>query len=162
MRPFLLLFLLALTPTLHAADLKLVRVWPGYRTADSFSRISEYFSGKENTGDQAIVRSQGANRAGFYFLVRTETAAAVAGARVEVQVLLPGVEKPRTFTFPADVPAGSHVTLAGLTGPDWPGEKTQPVAWHLAVLAPDGTVLASEQSFLWSLPTTTVAAAAAK
>ena len=162
MRPFLLLFLLTLPPTLHAADLKLVRVWPGYRTADSFSRISEYFSGQENTSGQTVVRSQGTARDGYYFLVRTETAAAVAGARVEVQVLLAGVEKPRTFTFPADVPAGSHVTLAGLTGPDWPGEKTQPVAWHVAILAPDGTVLASEQSFLWSLPTAAVAAAATK
>jgi hypothetical protein len=148
--PFLAL--LAVSPVLRAADLTLVRVWPEYRAADSFARISEFFSGVENTGGQTVLRSQPAERAGFYFLVRTETKTAITGARVELQVLLPGVEQPKTFSFPADVPAGGHVMLAGLTGKDWPGEKIAPVAWHLAVLAADGTTLASGQSFLWAKP----------
>ena len=152
--PALLLALsaLSLTSVLRAADLTLVRVWPEYRTAASFERISEFFNGVENTGGQTFLRSQPAERAGFYFLVRTRAAAALTGARVELEVLLPGVEKPKTFTFPADVPAGSHVLLAGVTGKDWPGEKTAPTAWHLAVLAADGAVLASQQSFLWTNP----------
>ena len=149
--------LLLLAPALRAADFKFVRVWPEWRTAESFARISEYFDGKENTGDQTVLRSQPKERAGLYFLVRTETKTGIVGARVELQVLLPGVEAPKKVVFSADIPAGSHVTLAGLTGADWPGEKTQPLAWRLAVLAPDGTTLASEQSFLWAKPVTPAA-----
>ncbi len=156
--PLLLLALLAAPAALPAADVTLVRVWPGWRAADSFSRLSEYFSGLENDGGQTVLRSQPAERGGYYFLVRTQTDAAVPGARVELQVLLPGVEKPRTFTFPAALPAGSHVTLAGLTGSDWPGAKTAPIAWHLAVLDPKGAVLATTQSFLWAKPAAAVAA----
>ncbi|MEI6862485.1 MAG: hypothetical protein WCL04_09570 [Verrucomicrobiota bacterium] len=155
MRLLLLATLLALVPAagLHAAApaaaLKLVRIWPEWRAAESFARISEFFTGKENSGDQTILRTQPAERAGFYYLVRTEAKAAVTNARIELQILLPGVEKPKVFGFPATLPAGSHVTLAGLTGTDWPGEKTLPIAWHLAVLAADGTLLAEEKSFLW-------------
>jgi hypothetical protein len=157
-RLLLLLALLVLAPAaaLRAAappsTLKLVRVWPEWRAADSFERISEFFSGKENPGGQTVLRSQPAERAGFYFLVRTEAKTAMEGARVELQVFLPGVEQPKKMTFPATLPAGGHVTLVGLTGADWPGEKTQPVAWHLAVLAADGTVLVEENSFLWAVP----------
>jgi hypothetical protein len=150
MRSFLLLPLLALVPTLRAADLTLVRVWSEWRSAATFAGISEFLSGRENTEGQTVLRSQPAERTGYYFLVRTQTTAAVPGARVELQVLLPGIEQPRTITFPADLPAGSHVTLAGLTGPDWPGEKTRPLAWHLAVRGPDGATLASAQSYLWA------------
>lgn len=152
MRRLFLAALLALAPALCAADLRLVRVWPEWRAAESFARISEFFDGKENTGNQTVLRSQTKERAGYYFLIRTETQAAIAGARVEVQVLLSGTAEPKKFSFAADLPAGSHVTLAGLTGPDWPSEKTAPAAWRVAVLAADGTVLAQEKSFLWSDP----------
>lgn len=152
MRRLLLAALLALAPALCATDLRLVRVWPEWRAAESFARISEFFNGKENTGNQTLLRSQPKERAGYYFLIRTEAKAAFAGARVEVQVLLPGAAEPKKFSFPADLPAGQHVTLAGLTGADWPGEKTAPAAWRVAVLAADGTVLAEEKSFLWATP----------
>ncbi len=156
-RRLLFVALLSLTPALLCAaasgdGVRLVRVWPEWRAAESFTRISEYFDGKENTGGQTVLRSQPKERAGYYFLVRTETKTAVAGARVELQVLLPGAASPKKFTFTTDLPAGGHVTLAGLTGADWPGAKTAPAAWHLAVLATDGTLLAEEKSFLWSAP----------
>jgi hypothetical protein len=159
MRPFLLLTLLTLAPALRATDLTLVRVWPEWRAAESFAGISEFLSGRENTEGQTVLRSQPAERSGYYFLVRTATAAAVPGARVELQVLLPGIEQPRTVILPTDLLAGSHVTLAGLTGQDWPGEKTRPLAWHLALIGPDGKTLASAQSYLWTK--TDVGAAAA-
>jgi hypothetical protein len=144
--------LLAAAPLLRGADLAFVRVSTDWRAADSFERISEYFDGRENTGGQTILRSQPKAREGFYVQMRTATKAAIPGARVEFQVYLPGQEQPKVFTSATDLPAGSHVTLAGLTGADWPGEKIKPAAWHVAVLGPDGAILASAQSFLWSPP----------
>jgi hypothetical protein len=143
----------------RAADVTFVRVWPGYRTAESFDRISEYLTGQENTGGQTVLRSQPAQRNGFYFLVRLKNASdAIAGASVELDVITPASATPRTLTFAADLPAGQHVFQCGLTGADWPDAAAHPVAWKIVVRAPGGAELASTQSFLWSKPAAAPAA----
>lgn len=145
------LFALLSTAALVASDVSLVRVWSGPRTAESFERISEYFSGQENTGGQTIVRTQPGSRAGFYWLIRTKAGAAT-DARIELSVLAPDAPAARTYTLSTRLPAGSHVTMAGLTGADWPQPETPPVAWRLRVLDSAGRELATEQSFLWVAP----------
>lgn len=147
----LVLTLAALSSALSAAEVTFVRIWPAWREAASFERISEYFGGKENTGRQSVVRTQADQRGGFYFLVRTDNPGdALAGARFELKVIKPDSPEARTYTFAATVPAGGHVFSLGLTGADWPGKDTQPVAWQLRLLAADGRELGSGQSFLWS------------
>lgn len=127
-----------------------MRVWPGYRTAESFDRISEYLTGGENTGGQTVLRSQPAQRDGFYFLVRLKNASgAIAGASVELSVITPASATPRVLTFAADLPGGQHVFDCGLTGTDWPDANAHPVAWKIVIRAPGGAELASTQSFLW-------------
>ena len=154
MRLLLVSLLAALLPTLaQAASLTVVRVWPGYRTAESFARISEYFKAEENPGRQTILRTQATRREGFYFLVRLANPGAdYPGATFELQVITPTARETRTFTFKADVPSRSHVFNFGLTGPDWPDATAHPVAWHLAVRSADGAELVQEQSFLWAIP----------
>jgi hypothetical protein len=147
-----LVFVIALfcAASARAADVTFVRVWPGYRTAESFERISEYLDGQENPGSRTVLRSQPARREGFYFLARLKNAGdAVAGASFELSVITPASATPRTLTFTADLPAGQHVFDCGLTGADWPDAAAHPVAWKLVVRAPGGAELASTQSFLW-------------
>ena len=154
MRPLLALALLlpAFVCAL-AADLTFTQVWPQWRDAESFDRISEYFGGGENTGSHRILRTHADVRAGFYFLVRLAPAAAVANAKFELQVIRPDAPEPKTFTFSTDAPATSRVFELGRTGDDWPGgAKARPVAWKLALLAADGRVLAEQRSFLWENP----------
>jgi hypothetical protein len=154
MRPLLalLLFATALVST-RAAEVEFVRVWPGWRDADSFRRISEYFDGKENTGSQVVLRTRADARAGYYFLTRlTNSDAAQAGAKFVLHIITPDAADPKVFTFPVTVPAGATVFQLGLTGPDWPGEKVHPVAWKLELLAADSRVLAAQKSFLWEKP----------
>jgi hypothetical protein len=154
----LLVSLLGSAVTVRAAEVGVVRVWPGYRTADSFDRIGLYFNGGENSSGETIVRSQPAARAGYYFLVRLDNpGAAVAGASFELSVVTPASPAPQAFVFKADLPAGSHAFDLGLTGPDWPGPKAAAVAWLLTVRAPDGAELARQQSFLWARPAGTPA-----
>jgi len=137
----------------RAADVSFVRVWPGYRSAESFERISEYFTGEENTGGQTVLRSRPDARAGFYFLARTKnTGPAVSGAIFRLDVITPASAAPRTVTFTADLPPGERVFNLGLTGADWPDAKAHPVAWKLMVLAPGGTELVAMQSYLWEKP----------
>lgn len=149
---FTALLVLASASLAWAGDFRIVRVWPEYRTADSFVRISEYFTGKENPGRQIYLRTHPDQRAGFYFLTRVGNGAAAASGKIQLQVITPRSPRPVTYTYPTEFPHGEKVFQVGLTGPDWPDAKERPVAWKLTVLSDEGAVLASEESFLWSKP----------
>ena len=151
--PLLFGVLLVLPVRSPAADLEIVRVLTGWRDAASFHRISEYFTGKENTGGITVLRSHPDERAGFYWLVRLDNRGGpLAGARFELQVITPTAPEAKTFAFPADLRAGSALYQLGLTGADWPDAKARPAAWRLRVRAADGTALAVKDSFLWAQP----------
>jgi len=147
-----------------ALAITITRVWPDYRTAESFDRISEYFTAAENTGGQIIMRTHPETRAGLYFFTRLKMqppaspARALANAQVEISIITPASPDAKTYLLriPAAAALRKDATAIllnpGLTGPDWPwtDAKTQPVAWCLRLLAADGTVLATQQSYLWS------------
>jgi hypothetical protein len=150
---FRLLLALALPASAQAADLEIVRVFTGWRDAASFQRVSEYLDGREHTGGIVMLRSQPGERAGYYWLVRLKNrGASLPGTKFVLQVITPAAPEPKTFTFSADIPAGSPLYQLGLTGADWPGTKARPVAWHLQLLAPDGRTLLAKESFLWESP----------
>lgn len=155
-RLFPLLFSLvcfAGTPALRAADVEFIRVWPGWRDAEAFDRIGEYFGGAENHGKQLVLRTHAETRAGYYFLLRVKSAAAIAGATFQVSVIRPDAPEAKMFTFSAALPEKETVLQLGLTGTDWPGgKKANPVAWKIALLATDGRTLAEHKSFLWEKP----------
>lgn len=141
----------SLSCALSASEVSFVRIWPAWREAESFVRISEYFGGGENTGRQTVLRTQAGQRSGYYFLVRTgNSGGALPGAKFELKLIKPDSPVTRTYTFPATVPAGGHVFNLGLTGSDWPGKDIHPVAWQLRLIAADGRELGAGQSFLWS------------
>ena len=147
------LLFLGLVAFSRAAEVELGRIWPEWRTAESFERISEYFTGRENTGPQTIRRSQPGTRTGFYFLARIRNSGSeLPGAKVVISLIKPDSPRVKVFTFPVPVKAGEHVYNLGLTGDDWPGAKVHPVAWKLEVVATDGTLLAVQKSFLWEKP----------
>lgn len=150
---FRLLLGLLLVSTPLLAEVTFVRVWPGWRPAESFARIKEYFGHPEDHGRDTVLRSRPDDRAGYYFLVRTRhPGAGLTGTRFVLEIITPDSPHTRTFTFPADLPAHEHVFHLGLTGADWAGEKVKPVAWRLRLLSADDTELAASQSFLWAMP----------
>lgn len=130
-----------------------MRVWPQWLEAEPFKRISEYFTGRENTGGRIVVRTHPDDRTGLYFLVRVKNPGPlIVGTRFVLEIVAPGNPFPRTYRFPANMPAGGKVCMLGLTGPDWPAKKVQPIAWRLDLVAADGRTLAEAKSFLWSKP----------
>jgi len=142
-----------------SADLDLGRIWPSWRSADSFLRISEYFGGSEARSGQSIFRSQPDERSGFYFLTRIKNSGeSLSDAHFELQVIRPDSPHAVTYTFPATIVTGSHVYLLGLTGSDWPGfgeksaEDTHPVSWQLRLLDSQARELLRSKSFLWAKP----------
>lgn len=148
--PRLLLCLLALSAVGHAAEV--VRVWPGYRSAESFQTIGEFFGKKEYTGGRLVLRTQPENRNGYYFLTRIEKADAIPGATARVQLIFAGSPLAKTYEFPVAIPEGKSVLNLGITGSDWPGAGVKPLAWRVTLLRPDGSELLSEHSFLWAQP----------
>lgn len=136
----------------HAEDVELTRVWPAWRSAESFDRISEYFDGQENTGRHTVLRTQPTARAGYYFLIRAKAAATTTGAKFVLQIITPEAPEPKIYTFPITLGPKETVFDVGLTGTDWAGRKTHAVAWRLSVINAEGHELASQQSFLWSNP----------
>jgi hypothetical protein len=155
MRAFLTaLILLVAASVCAAADLTIIRIWPGYRTAESFERISEYVGKDEDARSQFILRTQPDVRAGYYFLLRVKnTGPVINDAKLELQVITPFKPDPKTYNFSSTLPIGSHVLNLGLTGADWPGKpNAEVVAWKLRLLSPSGVELAKAQSYLWSMP----------
>ena len=150
---FTLALLLGSLAVARAGDVEFVRVWPEWRGAESFERISEYFTGQESTGAQIVRRTQPGAREGFYFLVRVRnTGSAQPAAKLVLSLIKPDATQVRVYTFPVPLPAGEGVFNLGLTGADWPGKKAHPVAWKLEVVATDGTLLGVKKSFLWEKP----------
>lgn len=150
-----LLFVLCVAGAAAAApapEFALVRVWPGWKEAEDFTRLREYFGAAPDSDPRRVLRTSPDQRAGFYFLVRTR-GPAVPAAVLELAVLRPDGPEPVTHRFPAALRAGGEVLELGLTGDAWPGGKrAQPVAWRLRVLGAGDRLLAEERSFLWVEP----------
>jgi hypothetical protein len=135
-----------------AAEIQLVRVWPGWRDAEYFDRIGHFFGRPSSSGREVVVRTQDSVHSGYYFLVRLKHASA-GPAKFEVNVIRPDTLKPVMFEFPVTLRSGETVYQLGLTGSAWPeGKVAHPVAWMLVLKSPDGRVLAEQKSFLWAKP----------
>lgn len=149
---------------LRAADTKpaggnsieIVRIWTGFRDNASFVRLGEYRDDTAEPGGAVVLRSQPANREGFYFTLRlraTSSAKAVPDGTIVLQVVAPDAAQSRSYTFPYSVGgARSAQLLVGVTGEDWGYGKAMPLAWKIEVLGADGVALAQRESFLWEKP----------
>lgn len=135
------------TPSLKVLSLS-------FREHYDFVRISEYFSGKENTSGQIILRSQENQRRGLYFHIAIRD----GGTRMPVQnqkLILKILDsesidfKTHSFDLSSEILQNGRILL-GLCGEDWISSKLIPIAWHLELQSKNGKILADTQSYLWS------------
>jgi hypothetical protein len=127
-------------------------VYTGWREAESFKRISEYFNGRENTGREVILRTHADQRGGYYFLARLLHSGAPIDTRIVLLVITPDSSAPKTFEFTARLSASATLLDLGLTGPDWPDPKIHAVAWKMDVFGADNKLLGTKKSYLWEKP----------
>ncbi len=155
MRNLLAAIALLAAASCPAADISFLRVWPTWRTADSFQSFYEYHTGRELLGKWIVMRSQPDERTGVYFLVRVKNQGALErGANFVVRVISPDAPETKVYNFPASIKAGSWLYEIGLTGKDWGMGRVHPVAWDVELQTADGTVVAKRASFLWEKPST--------
>ena len=133
-----------------AAEARFVSV--RYLEKESFLRISEYFDGKENTGNRLICRSKPDVRAGLYAILslKESTRKLPQNLVARWQVISPQAPEPvdHRIAVPNDRPRGKDL-FVGLTGSDWPDPKARPVAWKFTLETSDGKILLDRKSFLW-------------
>ena len=119
-----------------------------------FVRISEYFSGKENTSGQIILRSQENHRTGLYFHVLFQDIGIVMPVQKHKLILKildsESIDfKTHSFDLSPEILQEGKILL-GLSGKDWTSPQTTPIAWYLELQTKNGKILADTQSYLWS------------
>jgi hypothetical protein len=139
---------------LAAAEIKVVRASAEYRDERQFARISEFFTGRENTGSDVILRSQPGEREGYYWTIKLKRfpyREEVENA-VRLEVVVPGDIEATLFSFPlGPAKRRNPLLLIGLTGDDWPDPTALPLAWRISFLNAEGNLVAQAKSFLWSI-----------
>jgi hypothetical protein len=130
----------------------ITRVFTGWKEGASFKRISEYFTGQENSGNTVVLRTHADQRSGFYFLVRASNPGGPVSAKINLELITPSDHRPKTYTFSTELKTGANLLNLGLTADDWTDPKANPVAWKIDFISTDGHVLASEKSYLWAKP----------
>lgn len=126
-----------------------------YKPEQAFKRIGEYFDGVERSGRKVIIRSDPESREGLYFITRISEFAEdmPANCSFEVEIIRPDMKQPVSKIFPFPENCKSHREFwLGFTGDDVPADEEAPVAWRVRLRSPDGTVVATRNSFLWSKP----------
>ncbi len=125
-------------------------VYSKYRTADSFKRISEHLSGKENPGRYTIARSVDSRRDGHYVSLRIENSDTPESYHsIKAYYVKPGTTKVETRSMPLEGKVRRNL-LIGLTDEFWADQDNMPVAWKIEILDSTGKVVGQAESFLWS------------
>jgi len=151
----LIALLLPLTGISAAQTIEFSRIRPEYRVDASFKRISEYFSGEENSGKRKVFRTRDDDRDGFYFSFRIEVARGetVPAGTVALFLYAPGTYVPTEYAFDLEAQSRRWIeVIIGLTGTDWADPEVRPVAWRLEFRDASGQPIGFEESFLWRLP----------
>jgi hypothetical protein len=153
--PNRILYILSwVTPLLTWGESHVRLLAESYFTHYDFVRVSEYFTGKENTSGRVIVRSNETERDGLYLLLALDFPnkdSQPKPYKLVLQILDSESLDPVTYSFLLPDHAITQGELwLGLTGEDWPTPKKKIMAWHLAVQAKDDSILTNNQSFLWS------------
>ncbi|MFT5837258.1 MAG: hypothetical protein ACI9ZV_000762 [Candidatus Azotimanducaceae bacterium] len=135
-------------------SVEIKEIKPRYIESEQLKRISEYLSGKEYLGDRIILRSDPAERAGYYFtLVLDEDVRRLPkGTVILGEFYTPKSVEQQTheFKMPQKLTSTNEI-LVGLTGEDWPQSGGVPGAWRFTLKDVNGNVLGEKQSYLWSL-----------
>jgi hypothetical protein len=158
---FLLLALLSLLCASCASTRKqtvtsvdIVEIKPRYIEAESFKRITEYMTGAEHKGRRVIIRTDAAERSGFYFTLvfNQDVRDLPQGTVVEGEFFTPQSRDAlkHSFELPSKRPKTKEIFI-GLTGADWPDKDAVPAAWRFTIKDANGDTLETKQSYLWSL-----------
>lgn len=115
-----------------------------------FTRISEYFTGIEDTGGDTLLRTDPDCRSGLYLVININKPICTLGpgAFLHFKYVLSGCKKVQEKCFSLDSPCGfTRWIYLGITGADLCGGL---VAWSIEIHSKADCVI--QNSYLWSCP----------
>lgn len=124
----------------------------GHMTKDKFTRISEYFTGIEDTGGDTIFRTDGCGREGIYLVVGLNRSVSrlSEGAYLKFSYLLSDSKREEEVTFEIDPKCGhTRWIYLGVTGINYHGPCQYFVAWSIEIHSNEEHVV--QNSFLWRM-----------
>jgi hypothetical protein len=127
------------------------RVSLQFYNSEQLTRIPEFFSGKEYTGNQVYCRSS-VEKKGLYFSFTINKK--LRDLRPKTNIVLSIIRLGRSevqqfkFTLPM-IQNGKREIFLGLTGKDWVHEEDKPIAWQIEFKNSSDDLLFLKKSFLW-------------
>ncbi len=155
---FLNSILLSSAACIRCKPLKICDLLIRNKCENDFKRISEFFTGYEDPGGRAILRTDPCNRNGVYFILDLNKPGRCVpeGTRFVLDYVGCSTERPdlqRAEWVLTTEGRGQHFSefFLGLTDARWSClEGAQAfLAWKLSIFSPDGELLACRQSFMW-------------
>ncbi len=122
-----------------------------YYQSEELTRIPEYFSGNEFTGNRLFCRTSD-NKKGLYFSFSLP--AEIVNSSAQMKALLSIIRSDQfesvkyQFTIPRDRKEKKEIFL-GITGKNWPDEDLKPLAWRIELKNAKDELLFLKNSFLW-------------
>lgn len=121
-------------------------------TANDFTRISEYFTGRPNNGADTVLRTDETGRGGIYLVIKLNKLIynLDPNAVLTFKYILSDSndEKEKVFDL-APVAGRSPWIFIGITGADFHGPDQTLVAWSLDIQ--ENEQLVTEHSYLWTM-----------
>ena len=130
----LLLFFVSFIVSTFARD-QLERVSFKFLSSDQLTRLPEFFSGKEYTGNRIFCRSS-PEREGLYFSFPLDgkLLKLPSNTTIILSIIREGKKEIEIFTFKMpNKLIGKKSIFLGLTGRDWPIGNGNPVAWQIEI-----------------------------
>ena len=158
----LILFSIVLTSCVsikseQGADIEIEAITPKYIEHHQFVSINEYLTGKENTKNRLLIRSDASVRDGLYFVLSLNKTIRLLPPDTNIicELYLPGNINPEVFEFPLPrvnkFPRTKDIFI-GFTGENWNyGKDTIPTAWKITLIDSQGAIIAEKSSQVWSL-----------
>ena len=149
---FAILLLSISIETAFSSEVKILNVYRELIPKDTFVRISEYFTGKENPGYRVIVRTQPQEYGGYYFILQLNKKIndLPSNTRVRLEIALAGKAESTSYTFPIPYNKKAEKEIfVGITGQDWVYEPTDLIAWKITLIDAEEKILIEKPSFLW-------------
>lgn len=126
-----------------------------YLTTSNFQHIAENFTGNEDLGEAAVVRTDPANRDGMYFVLQLSRYVKniPIGSQVLIQYTRSDNPQVTSKTMPlADINKNGSYLYVGITGADWPNPNATVTAWKVTLMDPEGNLIVEKKSFTWNQP----------
>lgn len=134
-----------------SGSIELSNVSIRFYQSEELTRISEYFSGKEFTGNRIFSRTRD-DKEGLYFSfpINQKIVNASVHLKAHVSVVRSDRSEPVKYEFaiPEDRTGKKEIFL-GITGKDWMLKDSKVLAWRIELKNGRDELLFHKKSFLW-------------